>query len=143
MTDLGFDILHVDDDDIDRMAVRRALRDHGINCNVVEAGDGLQALEVLFDHYAEPSKKPFVILLDINMPRMGGLEFLDRIRKDTEHVRIKNAIVFVLTTSDAPIDLERAYSQNIAGYVVKSNYESGINSFVKFLESYNEVVVFP
>jgi CheY-like chemotaxis protein len=143
MTGLGFDILHVDDDEIDRKAVRRALRDHDITCNLVEAGDGLQALDVLHERYVEPSARPFIILLDINMPRMGGLEFLDRIRSDSEHARIKNAIVFVFTTSAAAVDLERAYSHNIAGYVVKSDYESGTNSFVNFLESYSEVTVFP
>jgi CheY-like chemotaxis protein len=143
MNKIAFDILHVDDDEIDQMAVRRALRERGIDCNLINARDGLEALDILNESYDKPSANPFIILLDINMPRMDGIEFLDRIHNHSESLIVKNAIVIVLTTSDAETDLKRAYAHNISGYMLKTDYEGGLSQLMTFLESYDRVTVFP
>ncbi len=89
-------ILVVDDDEVAVMAVRRALRQHRIDNPVVVANDGLHALELL---RSGAVGRPYIILLDINMPRMTGLEFLSVIRADRD---LSSSVVFVMTTSDAP-----------------------------------------
>ena len=93
-------------------------------------------------------QKPFVILLDINMPRMNGLEFLERIRADEEH---SNTIIFVLSTSAAEEDIEAAYKHKIAGYIVKENSDyivkedtgSNLIEAITMLESFWGVVQLP
>ncbi len=130
-------ILVVDDDEVAVMAIRRAVTQHGIKNPVVVAGDGLEALEML---QAGTVRTPCIVLLDINMPRMTGLEFLAAIRNDPS---IRTLIVFVMTTSDAPNDLVEAYSQNIAGYVLKEDAYRSIGRAIEMLGTYLEVVQFP
>ena len=114
---LPVSLLLVEDDAIDVMTVERMLRKQNIANPLFVARDGVEALEMLRgenDRAQVPS--PYLILLDLNMPRMNGLEFLAELRKDPAH---KNAVVFVLTTSDAPEDRHVAYEHRVAGYIVK------------------------
>lgn len=111
-------VLLVEDDDVAAEAVERSLRKHEVDCTVVWAEDGQVALEIL--HGRHPTKSisaPFMILLDLNMPRMNGFEFLQELRADT---RLRASVVFVLTTSDSDGDRTRAYHENIAGFMVKA-----------------------
>ncbi len=85
-------------------------------------------------------KPPYIILLDINMPRMDGHEFLERLRNDEI---LHRSLVFVLTTSNAQDDIVRAYDQNVAGYVVKeSPYDSFIETF-EMVDKFSKLIVFP
>lgn len=106
-------ILLVEDDDIDTMTVRRALKDlgatHPLNCTT----NGEEGLAFLRDP-ANP--RPGLILLDLNMPRMNGIEFLAEIKADPELKRIP---VVVLTTSQEEIDRTNSFGQSVAGYMVK------------------------
>ncbi len=111
MRDKAFSILLVEDDEIDVENVKRALSKANITNPLVLAGDGLEALEIL-----QRWNGPLVVLLDLKMPRMGGLEFLHRIRSDA---RWRNLPVVVLTSSKEEKDLIEAYQMNVAGYVVK------------------------
>lgn len=89
-------ILLVDDDEVDAMAVLRAFKKHGISNPIVVAGDGLEAMEILRgDNGREPLSRPFLILLDLNMPRMDGWEFLDALRRDSA---LKGSLVYVLAS---------------------------------------------
>ena len=86
-------------------------------------GTGLEALHILQGEGEHaPPEPPYVILLDLNMPRMGGLEFLRELRSGAMPQSIRNSIVFVLTTSAAEQDRLGAYEHHIAGYMVKPDY---------------------
>jgi len=114
----GLTILLVEDDDVAAEAVVRSLRKAGLDFPTVWAEDGLQALRALRgDDPERQVPRPRVILLDLNMPRMNGFEFLQQLRADP---RLRDDVVFVLTTSDAETDRMRAYQEHIAGYMVKA-----------------------
>jgi CheY-like chemotaxis protein len=130
-------ILLVEDDDIDAMSVKRAFNKLRIANPIVRAKDGMIALELLRNGTVT---KPYIMLLDLNMPRMGGLELLTELRKDEN---FKNSIVFVLTTSKDDEDKLAAYDQNIAGYVVKEKLQHGFDELVKLLDHYWRLVELP
>jgi CheY-like chemotaxis protein len=134
-------IVLVEDDEVDVMAVKRALRDlkipHPLHCAI----DGIEALQLLRGengHAMVPS--PHLILLDLNMPRMGGLEFLDALRKD-HHLR--RSIVFVMTTSAADEDRDRAYEKCVSGYILKHSADHSFMEAVYMLSKFSNIVEFP
>ena len=130
-------ILLVDDDDIDASGVKRALQKMRVANPLVRAKDGLEALEILKTQGVEA---PFLILLDLNMPRMNGLEFLEVLRSDGPW---KNAVVFVLTTSKADEDRVSAYEKHIAGYIIKEKLHDGFEELITLLGHYWRLVEFP
>lgn len=105
--------LLIDDDIVDVETVRRAIRRNRMDVELTVAHDGVEGLEVLRRASTTP---PIPILLDLNMPRMNGFEFLDVIRADP---KLRLHQVFVLTTSKADVDLLRAYDRCVAGYIIK------------------------
>jgi CheY-like chemotaxis protein len=134
-------ILLVEDDEIDYKTVQRTFRDLKIANPLHRAHDGIEALEKLRgtpEHPALP--KPVIILLDLNMPRMSGLEFLTELRQDEA---LKRSIVFVMTTSSAEEDVAMAYSHNVAGYILKHNPAETFISAMCMLEHYWRVVELP
>ena len=86
-------ILLVEDDDVDAMGVERALKKLRLANPLFRARDGLQGLEMM---RSQKIPRPFLILLDLNMPRMNGLETLREIRRDPA---LTKSVIFVLTTS--------------------------------------------
>tara|TARA_R110001583_G_scaffold81253_2_gene216982 strand:+ start:9910 stop:10335 length:426 start_codon:yes stop_codon:yes gene_type:complete len=130
-------ILLVEDDDIDAKMVVRAFTKLRIANPIVRAKDGVMALELLRNNTVT---RPYIILLDLNMPRMGGLEFLDEIRSDPV---LNTSIVFVLTTSKDDEDKVAAYNQNIAGYIIKEKLQDGFDELVKLLDCYWRIVELP
>ena len=134
-------LLLVEDDELDVMGVRRALAAQKIANPVVVARDGVEGFEFLRGENGRTKvEAPFIILLDLNMPRMNGVEFLEKIREDPE---LHTSIIFVLTTSDDDADVTRAYEQNIAGYIVKSDSGAGFSSAVKLIDYYWTIVELP
>jgi CheY-like chemotaxis protein len=111
-------ILLVDDDDIDVMNVRRAFKKNNILNPLSVASNGLEALALL---RGEDGREPLpkerrLILLDLNMPKMNGIEFLRELRADP---KLSTITVIVLTTSDDERDKVEAYKLNVAGYILK------------------------
>lgn len=106
-------IMLIEDDEIDVMTIKRALREINVTNRLIIAGDGLEALELL---RAAKDPKPCIILLDLNMPRMNGLEFLQVIKSEEALRRIP---VIVLTSSQEEQDRYESYTLGIAGYMVK------------------------
>ena len=106
-------ILLVEDDDVDVMTMRRALKDLRIANPLFVAGDGEAGLARLRDG---TMARPCVILLDLNMPRMGGLEFLRIIKADAD---FKSIPVIVLTTSREESDRVETFQLSVAGYMIK------------------------
>ncbi|MBA6391321.1 response regulator [Colwellia sp. BRX10-3] len=127
----------IEDDDIDAMSITRAFKKMFIGNEMIRATDGLEGLEMLRSG-AIPS--PYIILLDLQMPRLNGLEFLAEIRQDPE---LAKSIVFVLTTSKSDEDMTASYQKNIAGYFVKEEVGEGFLDIVAMLEGYWKIVHFP
>jgi CheY-like chemotaxis protein len=112
-------ILLVEDDEVDIMNVKRAFQKNNILKPLYIASDGLEALTLLRgknDSPPELSPHQLLILLDLNMPKMGGIEFLQEIRSDA---RLRTIPVVILTTSNQDRDRLEAYQLNIAGYILK------------------------
>jgi CheY-like chemotaxis protein len=107
-------ILLVEDDEVDVMNVKRAFERNRIANPLWTAGNGEEALEVLRN--SDLPRERRLVLLDLNMPRMNGIEFLRRLRSDEE---LKLTPVVVLTTSDDERDRVEAYNLNVAGYILK------------------------
>lgn len=130
-------VLLVEDDVIDRQFIHRAFDKLRIANEVFHASDGIEALDLLRSGQVP---RPVLILLDINMPRMNGLEFLKALRQDREHA---HHVVFVLTTSSDQKDIYEAYNLNIAGYMLKSGVGEGFVDAISLIEHYWRVVEMP
>lgn len=112
-------ILLVDDDEVDVKSLKRAFRKMGIANPVAEARNGIEALAILRGQGPQPSlPRPYIILLDLNMPRMNGFEFLAELRSDPA---LRDSVVFVFSTSKDEQDVLEAYRYNVAGYMTKSD----------------------
>lgn len=106
-------ILLVEDDDVDTLTTRRALNDLKVTNKLIHTLDGEEALEYLRDG---GNTKPCVILLDLNMPRINGFEFLKITKADD---MLKIIPVVVLTTSEVNEDVVDSFGLGVAGYIVK------------------------
>jgi|APSaa5957512535_1039671.scaffolds.fasta_scaffold260019_1 CheY-like chemotaxis protein len=139
--DTTINFLLVEDDEVDVKNVQRAFKKNNINNSLFVAGNGEEALEMLRGNGNPPIiPAPQVILLDLNMPKMGGLEFLQELRKDP---RFKSLSVFVLTTSDEERDKIAAYNFNIAGYILKPIEFGQFMDTIKILDAYWTLCEFP
>jgi CheY-like chemotaxis protein len=114
MIEHRLNILLVEDDEVDVMNVKRAFKKGNISNPLFVAHDGIEALEKL--RGGEVPKGRRLILLDLNMPRMNGIEFLRELRNDSS---LAPAPVVVLTTSNDDRDKVEAYNLNVAGYLIK------------------------
>lgn len=122
-------ILLVEDDQVDAMTVERAFRDLEINNELIHAVNGLDAL----DHLRDGSKEPSLILLDINMPRMNGIEFLRELKSND---RFKRIPVVVLTTSNDQKDKFETYDLGISGYMLKPIDYQAFVSLMREINNY-------
>lgn len=106
-------ILLVEDDQVDVMTVKRALKDIHVTNRLIVAGNGAEALEILQN---SENEKPCIILLDLNMPMLNGIEFLKIAKQDGILRRIP---VVVLTTSEEEQDRVSSFELGVAGYMIK------------------------
>ena len=131
-------ILLVEDDEVDVLNVRRSFDKNKITNPLYVAFNGIQALEML--RTGEVPKNRRLVLLDLNMPRMNGIEFLRELRKDSE---LRSIPVVVLTTSDAEKDKIEAFDLNVAGYLVKPVTFPGFAELMATLNKYWTLVDMP
>jgi CheY-like chemotaxis protein len=125
-----FSILLVEDDVVDVMSVRRALRELNSNHTLSVAGNGEEALV----HLRHPGNLlPGIILLDINMPRMNGIDFLKILKADE---RLRRLPVVILTTSKEEKDRLESFNLSAAGYMVKPVDYAGFVEVVRNIERY-------
>ncbi|OHB81926.1 MAG: two-component system response regulator [Planctomycetes bacterium RBG_19FT_COMBO_48_8] len=116
-------ILLIEDDDVDVMTVKRAIRDLKVTNQLVSIGDGEEAIEYL---RTENTTKPCIILLDLNMPKMDGAEFLKIVKADKA---LKKIPIVILTTSNSDRDVIESFERGAAGYMVKSvDYEKFVET---------------
>jgi CheY-like chemotaxis protein len=131
-------ILMVEDDTLDVMDAQRTLDRMKILYKMRVAKNGEEAIDILEGKITDnPMTNPDIILVDINMPKMNGIEFLEHIRKD---IRWKETKVFMITTSDEKEDRERTKALGISGYIVKPlkfNNPSSIDSFNLMIDLMN------
>ena len=120
----SLNILLVEDDQVDVMNVKRAFDRNRIANPLFVAGDGIEALAMLRSDQIPRDRR--LVLLDLNMPRMNGIEFLRELRADAT---LHGTPVVVLTTSDDERDKINAYNLNVAGYLLKPV------TFVNFVEA--------
>ncbi|GAB2779972.1 response regulator [Rhabdobacter roseus] len=121
------------------MNVKRAFKKNNISNPLVVAHNGLEALEVLRNDLPD-APKPKIVLLDLNMPKMGGIEFLKEIRKDAN---LSSLSVFVMTTSNEDSDKVEAFNLNVAGYILKPLSLDRFIAAVSTLNSYWTLCEFP
>ncbi len=116
-------VLLVEDDSVDAMTVKRAFKDLKVMNPLAHRTNGEEALEYLRD---KSNEKPCVILLDLNMPKMNGNEFLKVVKADDV---LKKIPVVVLTTSKEECDIMESFKLSVGGYIVKP-----VN-YTKFVEA--------
>jgi len=134
-------ILLVEDDDGDAMAVERTFRMPRIAQSIVRAGDGIEALQMLKGTDGHPRlRKPYLLLVDLNLPRMNGIQLITAIRQDHE---LHDAVIFILTTSNRQQDKSAAYALNVAGYVLKEKAGEDLRSLFRLVDGYRSLVELP
>ena len=138
MSDRMLNILLVEDDEVDVMNVRRAFERNNVSNPLFVAGNGLEALEMLRDGQVPSERR--LILLDLNMPKMNGIEFLQALRTDPE---LASTPVVVLTTSNDDQDKIDAYNLNVAGYLLKPVTFSNFCERMATLNKYWTLVEMP
>ena len=134
-------ILMIDDDEFNIRLVIRAINAQRSSNPVVFAREGQRALEILRDWLGKaPVLPPLLILLDLNMPRMNGLEFLDELRSDPA---LRQACVFIYSTSTNQSNIEAAYDRSVTGYIEKRGTLDDAKMTLQMLDFYSKTVIFP
>jgi CheY-like chemotaxis protein len=130
-------LLIVDDDEIDALTMTRALSKVLPVDRITVAHSGAQGLSFL---KSGKVARPYIVLVDISMPEMNGHEFVAELRKDEA---LRKSVVFIVTTSFAEEDIEKAYEQCVAGYIVKNADGADFRNVVDMLRQYISVVELP
>jgi len=117
MLDSDVGILLIEDDRVDIMTVQRAFKKNKVSNPLYIARTGVEALGMLKgEGHEKIDPPPGLILLDLNLPRMSGIEFLEKMRKDPE---LQNIRIIVLTSSNEPRDRDAAFKYEVDDYIVK------------------------
>lgn len=133
-------LLLVEDDPFDVLAMKRCLATHRLPLRLVCAGDGEAALAALATLMQESHPPELLIFLDLNMPRMNGIEFLDALRAD---FRLARSLVFVLSTSNDARDRRAAYARGVAGYICKDAVAPDYADLGQLVRSVVDLVTLP
>ena len=123
-------VLLVEDDQVDAMTVKRAFQNIGFSEKIIHMNDGEVALGYL---KSDSNVRPDLILLDLNMPRMNGFEFLHEIKRDN---LLSTIPVIVLTTSEDRKDVTTTFSESVAGYMTKPVGFDGFEQMIRSIENY-------
>jgi len=140
-------IFLVDDDELEIEAMKRALNSGNLNnkfkLNFFMDGEAvINRLEGIDNSIEETDKNniPHIMILDLNMPKVDGFEVLDRIRNNH---KLKSMVIFILSTSRNTKEIKRAYSKNVAGYLVKEEMGKQYEKLSELLETYSNTVALP
>jgi CheY-like chemotaxis protein len=134
-------ILLVEDDDGDAKAVERTFLQARIANPLLRVRDGVEAMEMLKGTDQQPRlEPPYLLLVDLNMPRMNGIQLVSAIREDP---RLHETIVFMLTTSNRAEDKQAAYSLNVTGYILKERAGEDFLKLFNLVDTYWRIVEMP
>jgi CheY-like chemotaxis protein len=134
-------ILLVEDDDGDAKAVERTFLRARIANPIVRAIDGAEALDLMKGANGHSKlQRPYILLVDLNMPRTNGLQLIQAIRADPE---LHDSVIFVLTTSNRTEDKESAHSMNVTGYILKESAGEDFLRLFSLVDSYWRIVEMP
>jgi CheY-like chemotaxis protein len=134
-------ILLVEDDDGDAKAVVRAFEKARIANPIVRALDGVEAMQTLKGTDNHPKlESPYLLLVDLNMPRMNGIQLVKAIREDPE---LQATVIFMLTTSNRAEDKQAAYSLNVTGYILKERAGEDFLKLFTLVDTYWRIVEMP
>lgn len=134
-------ILLVEDDDIDSEAIVRAFRQHKVANPIQRARNGREALHVLRGEAGyTPLPCPYIILTDLKMPQMDGLDLLLALRADS---LLKDSVVFVLTSFEDDEAILEAYELDVAGYFSKSTIDADFGQVIQLLDVYQPSIHLP
>lgn len=134
----SINILLVEDDDGDAKAISRAFKKAKIANEIVRAIDGIEALDILKGtNGREKIHRPYLLLIDLNMPRMNGIQLIQAIREDET---LYQSTCFVLTTSMREEDIINSYKLNVSGYIVKSTAGKDFIQLVNLIDTYWRIV---
>jgi len=134
-------LLLVEDDDGDAKALERAFHKAKIANTIMRASDGLEALDVLRGANGKTKPPvPLILLVDLNMPRMNGIELVKALRQDDA---LRRSVIYVLTTSKRDEDKTAAYDLHVTGYITKAKAADDFMSLVTLLGYYASVVELP
>lgn len=134
-------VLHVEDDLLDQRILEKALKRQSIEHDLIATTTAQHAVDILSGSAeAGALQGPTLVLLDLNLPGMSGLEFLAARRKNDA---LQKCIVIVLTTSNRTADIRQAYQQGAAGYIVKDEAGDGYELVAQLIESLKKTISFP
>lgn len=129
-------ILLIEDDEFDVISVQRSIKKFDMNLRLETAYNGVEALSILQKKEEQERFIPDIILLDLNMPKMNGIEFLKEIKKDKDLKEIK---IFVMTTSNESSDRKEIDQLGVSGYLIKpmnfndnTKHRSSMDAFMQF-----------
>jgi len=138
--------IYLVDDEIDVLAIKRVLRtmiqEGKFDLDIFRDGEAVteRLEEIGASVEGDEHKITDIILLDLNMPKMGGFEVLKIIRNDN---RFRSMVIFILSTSKNPQEIKRAYCKNVAGYLVKEQMGNRYEKLTELLETYSDTVALP
>ena len=134
-------ILLVEDDEVDAEYLVRSFRQQRGLLTWTVVGNGLEALALLRSPHSHTGLRyPYLIVTDINMPLMNGLEFLQALRQDP---KLRKAVVYILSSSALETDKAAAYAHQVAGYLLKATLDQHLPQFLNLLTCYQALVEFP
>lgn len=136
-------ILLAEDDEGHATLVRRNLRRTNLPSDAVHVRDGQEALDYMYRRGAwqhRPTHEALLILLDLNMPRLGGLDVIDVLKQDS---RLAHIPIFVLTTTDNPVELDRCYSRGASACLVKPVDFGSFSDMVRRLADFLQTARLP
>ena len=128
-------ILLVEDEEADVVHFQRICRKQGLQAQIVVARNADAALETLRKSADEPER--YIVVTDLNMPGLTGHELIQEIRGDA---RLSDNVIFVLSTSDLSDDIKQAYSQHVAGYIIKDPRGERLEASIRMLAHYLDAV---